>query len=87
VSGRCQKLTLCYVPGRCQKLTLCYVQAYVMENYFGMNNATAYLRKVTEVGLESLERSVFIYLFTERFQIREHFFNIYKICMFVEKNA
>jgi len=47
--------------GRCQKLTLCYVQAYVMENCFGLNSATAYLRKLTEVGLESWVRSMFIY--------------------------
>ena len=32
-----------------------------MENYFGMNSATAYLPKLTEVGLESWLRSVFIY--------------------------
>lgn len=47
--------------GRCQELTLCYVQVCVIENYYGLNSATAYLRKMTEVGLESWERSVFIY--------------------------
>ena len=47
--------------GRCQELTLYYVQACVMENSFGLNSATVYLRKLTEVGLESWERSVFIY--------------------------
>lgn len=47
--------------GRCQKITLCYVQACVMENYFSLNSVTAYLRKLTEVGLESWVRSVFIY--------------------------
>jgi len=35
--------------------------ACVMENYFGLNSATAYLGKLTEVGLESWVRSVFIY--------------------------
>jgi hypothetical protein len=47
--------------GRCQKVTLCYVQACVRENCFGLKIATAYLRKLTEVGLESWVRSVFIY--------------------------
>jgi hypothetical protein len=30
------------------------------ENYCGLNGASAYLRTLTEVGLESWERDVFI---------------------------